>query len=77
MKADDPAPAGLMLSKMHRRAGEEVVDAVIGLTGLSQEITLAEYRLPVGLGKKIIVERAEVIRKIISWRQHGGHLVLQ
>ena len=77
VKADDPSPAGLMLGKMHRRAGEKVVDAVVRLAGLPQELPLVEYRFPVGLSEKIVVERAEVIREIISWRQHGGHLVLQ
>ncbi len=49
------------------------MDAVIRLAGPPQVIALAKYLFRVGLGQEVIVKSAEVIRKIISWRQYGNH----
>ena len=66
VKADDfPSPA-FVLRKMNRRTADIVLDAVIRLSGLPEIVTFPKYLLCVRLGKKVLVKRAEVIRKVIS-----------
>ena len=76
MKADDFPSSAFVLRKVNRCTRYIVLDTLIRLSGFPEVITFLEGSLCMGMGKKVFIKGAKVIRKIISWFQHRNHLAL-
>ena len=77
MKADDLAMPAFMLGEMNGRAGDIVLDTVIGLSRFPEIVSLLKLTFGMGLRKELSMKCAEVIRKIISRNQHIDHLAFR
>lgn len=77
MKTDDFPSSTFVLRKVNRCTRYIVLDTIIRLSGFPEVITFLKGSLCTGVGKKVLIKGAKVIRKIISWFQHRNHLALE